>query len=796
MDASHLTACLQGAERERPLRERSGTSVELTHLAVHSSDSSHPEEEGSRLHGRPHSRLTMLRGRIGQRGEGHAYSGLADHRPGYPLSATTLIPELKATRNVREDQSGGWATPRRAEAPPDLAEIDGDGQEAQHVAWKVKNVVIAVFLIGIVIALLPYVLGIALVVGAVALIAYPFYRKRKKRMEWGASPARTPAATAPGMVAWSTQPVSTSPSPGSSMVAAPASPLIERRTYDPEGWARGSGGSPAEKITRLDVSPGITMTIRMGPVVSSRFVTVQRGVEQREAATIPAVPADPLPVHAESRRRWAEAAGPTYQGKYQNYKPIVEDSRKAQGERVDLTAKPVPLRAYYTTYEDMRPEQRAWYLRWRHEWISGRPLNADPSYLFLCTYELLNFLLISDTHKSYRALATLYEEYRNAQPKLENYLPSWLGDLSWELSLHHEAIEWWARSPADRGVADGARSLLDDNKKENHSPAELFSIYTYPPTAYTKKDPEGMLRFLKSVADDADAYCRQADGRPLEEVIAFGRKPYEARRNLHSFYRGAVIARDVDPRPVPESDYSATWAMQKAFEEFFQAAENAHRAGTGWKRMLKVERQFLDPLLRRYIKERLPEFVSALPEFRDKNVKQTQKKPTRKAKSGKVAEPVPAEANVALDLEVAKRIQEQSDRFSEELGETSESAADIELDEAPSLAGPAVIPADESHLGATGETPDEGPGAQDGELPLTDAEIAVLRLFLMNDEVPERRARETARKHGMMINNLVETLNEKALAHIGDTLVSLGEDCLTLNPDLGPTLRARLQVNA
>lgn len=501
---------------------------------------------------------------------------------------------------------------------------------------------------------------------------------------------------------------------------------------------------------------GLNFTINI-ETRRGRFVTVS-GDGEDGSVRLPPQPIETLAVHEPSRAAWAKAGGVAFsRSKLMRSDAFVRASLSSLDKPVDQTAPPVPLMAYWTTYASMDRTQEAWYLRWRREWLAGRPLKTDLSYLFVCTYELLNFTIIPEQERSYRALVTLYEEYRAEHKKLDNYLPGWLGDLAWELRLDAEAAMWWSESGNDGAASRAAASAGTTQKREE----SIFDHYTYPPTAHSRAHEEELRELFQRVAVDADAYCQQKTKKRLQEVLPYG--SVAAKPLARAFYASAVIVRQTGARPLIVQEKAYSYAHQRGFEEFFQAVENAHRRLHGNKRMLKIDEEFVPKVLGEYLRERLPAIIDAV-----------------------TAASTPA---VTLDVQHATRIREASDAFRVSMESDPSSTPHDEPDEeAPSIAANLLASSAAASEATWLPTADLDPS------PLSNDERHLLRFLLERKQAPHQEAIDHARQAGYMLSNVMDTLNEKAMARTGEPIADLSGDIIALNPDLPENTLSLLEV--
>lgn len=565
----------------------------------------------------------------------------------------------------------------------------------------------------------------------------------------------------------------------------------------------------------------VVFTIGVGPMTDGRAAASFRAASQGKTAgprfvqvSYPNRVAPPpaivstwqVPPSDEARSKWAAASGPlSTEAELDLSSRFVQESLASWNDPPNPAAPPVSFNMYYPTYENLTPTQRAWYLFWRSEWLAGRPLYAELSYVFLCSYELLNFLIVRDKEKAYRALEALFFEYRPSFPKLDTRLPSWLGDLAWELEHREEALAWWGSVPWERAAV---RALSSKQEGDTFSPERLMGRFEYPTNAHYRKYPSELRNLFLEVARDADRYCREQKGVGLENVVFPGHWHSSKPRR---FFEGAVVVRRVHAPTFDLVSDDRPWyyEQRKILEEFFQAVENAHRAQHGVARQLKVEMEILPAVLRKYLRQEFGVRFPALAPAQVEGSKPKSNLPT------------------TVDLAEARRLYSESVEFADELDAltaSEESAKDqppappaganpnlvhprstVELGpHAPSIdleaarqivkisekfvdeqSGPELMSEAEAGVEAPAEQLAEAPALAPPVL-LSPAERSVLSMFKPGERIPYVELRARASRSRIMLDAALEAINEKAAAAAEDSLILEENGHLYLNPDIDP----------
>lgn len=120
---------------------------------------------------------------------------------------------------------------------------------------------------------------------------------------------------------------------------------------------------------------------------------------------------------------------------------FLEDSlrhRKEKGQKSNV----IPFNTYFPTFDTMDNFRKQFYFHWRKEASEGRFLDTELSYIFLFSYELINYGYNSEAAFNISMLEQLYHHYIRRYPKLERYLPVWIADFLFELGELDLAAEW------------------------------------------------------------------------------------------------------------------------------------------------------------------------------------------------------------------------------------------------------------------------------------------------------------------------------------------------------------------
>ncbi len=84
--------------------------------------------------------------------------------------------------------------------------------------------------------------------------------------------------------------------------------------------------------------------------------------------------------------------------------------------------------SYMPQYSQLTQSQKNYYFYWRDEIRHGRYIKSDYSYIYLYVYEILNLPDKIPAEEGIKLLCAIWREYRQALPRLDNYLSIWVED--------------------------------------------------------------------------------------------------------------------------------------------------------------------------------------------------------------------------------------------------------------------------------------------------------------------------------------------------------------------------------
>jgi len=135
----------------------------------------------------------------------------------------------------------------------------------------------------------------------------------------------------------------------------------------------------------------------------------------------------------------------------------------------------VPFMSYWPTYSSMTEAQHKWYFYWRGQARNGNYVQTDLSYIFLYVYELINDVGFGSSIEGYQKLLAIWQAYRTAFPKLDNYVPDWTLDFVVLHKLDDQLAEFLG---GIQGFQDSALLCmqLQKNYIEQNQPISMSAI--------------------------------------------------------------------------------------------------------------------------------------------------------------------------------------------------------------------------------------------------------------------------------------------------------------------------------
>ncbi|NJL54478.1 hypothetical protein HC928_04250 [bacterium] len=194
--------------------------------------------------------------------------------------------------------------------------------------------------------------------------------------------------------------------------------------------------------------------------------------------------------------------------------------------RTGTAAEAIPFKNYWPTYDDMNPQQQAWYFYWRSQVRHGTYPATDLSYLFVHIYEGLHLVGFDTPQQAWTHLQRLWQHYRPLHPKLDTYLIDWLADFLIVHRLPQSPLDWYCTAMVQGGQMRDQNLVVEawlaSSLAIDQIPAEILQLLSpYNPTRskfYQQYNADGTIAsaYRRGLAM-IDAAVRNAHGHTLFE---------------------------------------------------------------------------------------------------------------------------------------------------------------------------------------------------------------------------------------------------------------------------------------
>ncbi|WP_197258104.1 TerB N-terminal domain-containing protein [Paenibacillus dendritiformis] len=296
-------------------------------------------------------------------------------------------------------------------------------------------------------------------------------------------------------------------------------------------------------------------------------------------------------------------------------KRFVEQARRWEGH-VEPPAPFVPFMCYWPEYKDMSEGQARWYFYWRNEVREGRYPPTGLSYLFLVFYELINGIGWKEPVQGYRLMKEIWIAYREAFPKLDDYLPDWLIDFILVHRLDVSVRDVTAIAPGSVSGDALEWELMDRFRSD---PADLpleaatqLSDYHVMRSKFCANGGHAVMnRYFPKVFAAVDGYIRKKYGARLIERLHLG-EPAKRERYLFrsAVYDSTLYGSSAAIECVPITSHGPLRAF---VTQLIRLTENTLRGLCGYKGKLRgtaVEPE-IAALVQRYLEREVGRAASA-----------------------------------------------------------------------------------------------------------------------------------------------------------------------------------------
>ncbi|MCC8190484.1 MAG: TerB N-terminal domain-containing protein [Planctomycetes bacterium] len=201
---------------------------------------------------------------------------------------------------------------------------------------------------------------------------------------------------------------------------------------------------------------------------------------------------------------------------------------------------------YFPTYGHMTDAQLRGYFTWRTGVRQGRVEKTSLSFAFVYAYELLHQIGVASPLEGFHTLRAFWLAYRELDPRLDNYLRSWLQDYV----VYHDLDRALLVGVSTIAIDEAVLVLLDYRK---HDPAAVFaalnslSSYNMEKSRLYTRYPEEVRQVVYRVFAVVSEYYNRDPNRGTREKL-FGR----ICASSYTMFKSAVF---YDPAPAKDRCY-------------------------------------------------------------------------------------------------------------------------------------------------------------------------------------------------------------------------------------------------
>jgi hypothetical protein len=265
---------------------------------------------------------------------------------------------------------------------------------------------------------------------------------------------------------------------------------------------------------------------------------------------------------------------------------FLNDARKFVDHK-HAEIEPVPLKAYWTTYDDLDQNQARWYFYLRSRAREREVIQTDLSYLFIHIYECLHQVGFDSPQQALDHLIWLWKGYRSQYPSLDRYLQNWALEMIPYYGIDADPVQLTWELMID-GVAFHNRHLaraawLKEKEFDRITMPVLASLFGFDPRTgkffKEHEDQAAITGHFQHAFRVLDRYFSEREGAGLFESIRLNREHVVK----GEAFSGAVFElerRQVVVARVPA--FSESEKTQALLEGSLKLAENVLRKKVGF----------------------------------------------------------------------------------------------------------------------------------------------------------------------------------------------------------------------
>lgn len=196
------------------------------------------------------------------------------------------------------------------------------------------------------------------------------------------------------------------------------------------------------------------------------------------------------------------------------------------------------------TFTDLNSEQLKWYLYWRRNALNGHFITTDIGYVYLFTFELINYTFHNRPSFNISMMIRLYNAYAHSFAQLKHDLSNWIADMFFELNENEEAGVW--REIGNEKMTQSTQSALySELVKANPNLNDVATLAwnkfnMHSKSLFFQQDQEDVINGIKFYLSKFMETLTLDSNRLADRW--FVRRSYTRQINL---FQGAVVFRNV-----------------------------------------------------------------------------------------------------------------------------------------------------------------------------------------------------------------------------------------------------------
>lgn len=271
-----------------------------------------------------------------------------------------------------------------------------------------------------------------------------------------------------------------------------------------------------------------------------------------------------------------------------NQTSLLSDSIKYRNE-VGRRSNVIPFNAYSPTFAVLDSYRKDFYFYWREQANKGIFLETEISYIFLYSYELINYSYNPNAAYNVSMLEQLYLHYMYRYPKLEKYLPTWISDFLLELGETELASLW--KSTGTRIDEEYLTMKSYEESLESISMSVWWKYISERPRSHFFK--ENKQKIYKIFKEEIQFLHEQYQRKNSKSGVFENLFPIMDTKFSKQLFESAVVERAVLNQEVLVRQRTVSEDYKKILSQLMRIAENFLRLELNANDFLKIDYSIL-----------------------------------------------------------------------------------------------------------------------------------------------------------------------------------------------------------